>query len=77
MILATDGFWDNLKSNEVAKLIEKYLRFDNEKLINALLKESLSKAAADSNMSLYQLMNLPDESKRRAYDDTTIILYKF
>lgn len=77
MILATDGFWDNFKSYEVAKFIEKNLRLDNEKLINALLKESLHKAAADSNLSLYQLLNLPDESKRRAYDDTTIILFKF
>lgn len=77
MILATDGFWDNFKSDEVAKFIEQNLKFDHQKLINAILKESLAKAATSSGLSLFQLLNLPDESKRRAYDDTTIIFYKF
>ena len=77
MILATDGFWDNFKSDEVARFIEKNLKLDNEKLINALLRESLIRAAGSSSMSLYQMLSLPDESKRRAYDDTTIIFYKF
>jgi len=77
MILATDGFWDNFKSDEVAKFIEKNLKLDNEKLVNALLKESLNKAAEYSGLSLLQLINLPDESKRKVYDDTTLILYKF
>ena len=77
IILATDGFWDNFKSDEVAKFLEKNIKNDNEKLINALMKENLTKAANSSNISLYDLLNLPEKSKRRNYDDTTIIFYKF
>jgi len=77
MILATDGFWDNFNSDEVAKFLEQNQKLDNEKLVNSILKESLTKAAVSCNMSLVNLINLPNESKRKTYDDTTIIFYKF
>jgi hypothetical protein len=41
------------------------------------MRESLIKAAISSNLALYELMNLPQEKKRKAYDDTTIVFYKF
>lgn len=76
VILATDGFWDNFKSDDVAKFLEKQIHLDSNKLINALLKESLKRAATSSNISLFNLVNLPDDKKRKTYDDTTIIFYK-
>lgn len=76
LILATDGFWDNFKSDEVAKILEKHSKLDSDKLINLLLKESLKKAASSVNMSLHYLLNLDENKKRNYYDDTTIIFYK-
>jgi serine/threonine protein phosphatase PrpC len=77
LILATDGFWDEFTSDEVAKFIEKNQKKDTNTFINLLLKESLSKAAESSKMSLYDLINLPENQKRKVYDDTTIIYYRF
>jgi serine/threonine protein phosphatase PrpC len=77
MILATDGFWDEFTSDEVAKFIERHQKKDSTTLINMLLKESLSKAAESSKISLYDLINLPENKKRKVYDDTTIIYYRF
>ena len=73
--MATDGFWDNFKSDEVAKIIEKNLDLDSEKLINLLLKSSLLKDAQSSNISIIDMLNLPDAEKRKYFDDTTIIYY--
>lgn len=77
MILATDGFWDEFTSDEVAKFIERNKKLENDKLVNSLLKEGLKKAAESAQISLYDLINLPEEKKRRVYDDTTIIYYRF
>ena len=77
MILATDGFWDEFTSDEVAKFIEKNQKKDSTTLINSLLKECLRKAAEASKISLVELINLTEDKKRKVYDDTTIIYYKF
>lgn len=77
MILASDGFWDEFKSDEVAKFVENNLSLKGSDFVNKLLKHTLSTAALSSKMSLYDLLNLPEEKKRRVYDDTTLIYYKF
>ena len=77
MIIATDGFWDEFSSDEVAKFVEKNMTITGTDFINKLMKHSLTSAAIASKMSLVDLVNLPEETKRRVYDDTTIIHYKF
>ena len=74
IVLATDGLWDELKGNDVAKVIKEY---DNnkEKIVDNLFKNALLHAANDANITYEQILNIkPGSNKRSIHDDITVMV---
>lgn len=73
LTLATDGLWDWLSGQEVAKIIEKN-RNNKEQIVDALWKEALTKAGERKNLNFNQVLDLPDSIRRTIHDDITILV---
>jgi pyruvate dehydrogenase phosphatase len=74
IVLATDGLWDELSPQDVAKVINQ--NDDNkDKIIDSLFRNALTHAAMDANMSLEQILKVePGRKKRSLHDDITVMI---
>lgn len=73
IVLATDGLWDWVDSNDVANVLENF-GGDGLRIIDELSKTALSKAAMKSSLNIDELDHLPISIRRSVYDDISIIL---
>jgi len=73
LILATDGLWDWLDSQDVSNIINLN-RNDKSQIAENLWKEALSRAANKANMKLEQVMEMPRSVKRSIHDDISILV---
>lgn len=74
LVLASDGLWDWLDSDDVAEIVSDNYK-DKKKIAAALSNEVLTKAAAKANMKLEQLLNMPENfNKRSIHDDISILV---
>jgi len=73
LILSTDGMWDELKNDDVAKVVEKNIK-DKQKLTTELLETALAIAAKKSNFTEKQLRDIPTGRRRDYHDDMTILV---
>jgi pyruvate dehydrogenase phosphatase len=78
IVLATDGFWDYMKSGEVSEMLAKAsaLGASLPDLNDALFSSVIKKAASTNNMEVSDLIKLQaGGKKRRIHDDVTLILF--
>lgn len=74
IIIATDGLWDNLSSEEVASIAYKN-RTKKESIVNSLWQEALKRAAFTAGLSVEETLAIPVGSlKRSIHDDITIMV---
>jgi len=73
VILASDGLWDYLSPQEAVAIVEK--SSTSEAALH-LVYAALEKAAVSRNLTMEQLLALPQGNKRRSvHDDTTVVVY--
>lgn len=73
VILASDGLWDFLTPQEAVAIVEKSSEDD---AASKLVYAALENAAIKRNLSLEQLLSLPQgRSRRSVHDDTTVVVY--
>lgn len=73
LVLATDGLWDFLSAKNVGDIISEHM--SKEKIVEALWKSTIKKAAEDSNMKMEDVLKMnPGKTKRSIHDDITIMV---
>ncbi len=73
IVLATDGLWELLTSQEVCEIIEE--NSDNKmNITDALRRAALNKAAFKANINFDELLKLPKSLKRAIHDDISIMV---
>jgi pyruvate dehydrogenase phosphatase len=73
LVLATDGLWDWLDSNEVGDIISTYNN-DKNRIARTLLDQALLKVAETYDLKLEEVLNLPLNLKRSFHDDISILV---
>ena len=74
IVLATDGLWDELSPQDVAKVIKENDN-DKDKIVDSLFIKALNHAAFDAKMTLEQILKVePGRKKRSLHDDITVMV---
>jgi len=73
LILSSDGMWDELTKQDVAKIAEKNLN-DKQKLTTDLLNSAIGIAAQKIKISESEIRSIPVGQRRKIHDDMTIVV---
>lgn len=83
LVLATDGVWDFLSDQEVVDIVTENIKTNEKKgtlsigqsAAEAVVKKTLDRAASECRMTVQELTNIPQGSRRRnMHDDTTVVI---
>jgi len=77
--MATDGLWDFFSSDEVVNLVKNYPASGNTAslLITDVLRTAMIQRKMTPTPAKFQeLISFPGTSRRKVYDDVTIIVVK-
>lgn len=76
IIAATDGLWDFLENKEAVEVVARCVREGKpQQASQRLVEAALTKAAAESHMTVQELLALPvGRARRVVHDDTTVVV---
>ncbi|RYH29000.1 hypothetical protein EON65_10055 [archaeon] len=80
VILGSDGLWDYLPSTEAVRIVfqSQTAGLTQDQAAQRLVERALEIAAAESGMSVQDLLRLPQGRHRRGrHDDTTAVVMYF
>mmetsp|Transcript_33089 Transcript_33089/g.40666 ORF Transcript_33089/g.40666 Transcript_33089/m.40666 type:complete len:172 (-) Transcript_33089:30-545(-) len=74
IIIGSDGLFQDLTNETVINIVGKIIdNNSNTNISTELIKNALIQAGNHSGLTLNQVLNLPDNMKRRVHDDITVI----
>ncbi|GAQ77789.1 probable ammonium transporter [Klebsormidium nitens] len=74
LILASDGLWNYLGSQDAVDIVQKNVRGDVARL---LVRTALQRAAQKHEITFEELMQLPRGMRRDYHDDMTVVVFFF